>query len=534
MLRWTDLLRKMAVEHTGLLIGYGLITIVVSVELILSPVVILQIAKFFQQQKYKKATLLFVAFSLAFLFANVLDGVISSCYHKSVTTHAERLVVDHLLHPELTMIDDNLRGTWTFNTIDFSTELGQLSDMVRNQYFKCAVFLVGSNIAMWDRKDQLLNVSWLVQLLCVTALPWSIFRRTYLEKGKTTLALENEKFDYLDDIFHNRRSVVAHGMHQETLKTLDTKTVRHARSLSSVKLLVFLEVMVPSLVVTVVTLVVFIARLKGKSPETTLKDLLNASHRLYFVGYILQAYLPMFFSYCSLTYLQSRLGSTESSRSSTGSTNLVDPTLGVCFHTVTFRYVNQDVLNGSCLQFPNNSTTALVGKSGSGKSTILNLIKGFLWPTEGYITYHNLPLHLIPDRHRLIGYVAQVPQLFNTTVWANIGYSVPELNREQVLERLRELDYFDFLARVGLTIDQEVGKNGERMSGGQKQMVQILRVLLMNPEVLLLDEPTAAMDYENSEAVVALIARSTQSRIVVMITHDVKLLSYVQTTIYLT
>ena len=120
----------------------------------------------------------------------------------------------------------------------------------------------------------------------------------------------------------------------------------------------------------------------------------------------------------------------------------------------------------------------------------------------------------------------QHPQILNTKVWENVGYGLPELNREYIEARLNTKGLLPFLAYAGLDLNDDVGKNGDKLSGGQRQIVQLLRVLLLDPIILLLDEPTAALDKERSERVMELICRSTSDKIVIMVTHDLSLLKY--------
>ena len=210
-----------------------------------------------------------------------------------------------------------------------------------------------------------------------------------------------------------------------------------------------------------------------------------------------------------------------------------DPSEGLNFHEVTFLYPNSDkpILHESCVSFPVQSRTAVVAPSGTGKSTVMNLIKGFLVPTSGYITLHGVPL--CSGDNRRIGFVCQQPQIFNTTVWENIGYGCSDLSREEIEATLREGGLYDILSSIGLELDQRVGKGGGCLSGGQKQVVQLLRVLITDPDVLLLDEPSAALDDTTREIIMELIVRSMGSRIIILVTHDQDMLQYVDRVLHL-
>jgi subfamily B ATP-binding cassette protein MsbA len=201
------------------------------------------------------------------------------------------------------------------------------------------------------------------------------------------------------------------------------------------------------------------------------------------------------------------------------------PRDAIRFAGVRFRYdaESDDVLRGIDLEIPAGRTTALVGRSGGGKSTIIDLIPRFHDITGGTITWDGLDLH----RLRLssiagqVAVVGQEPFLFDDTVRANIAYGRPGASQIEIEAAARRANLHDDILRLegGLGYDTPCGDRGGRLSGGQRQRVAIARALLRDAPVLLLDEPTSALDAQSEAHVQAALAELMKGRTVVVVAH---------------
>ncbi len=174
------------------------------------------------------------------------------------------------------------------------------------------------------------------------------------------------------------------------------------------------------------------------------------------------------------------------------------------FEDVEFEYdVDVPVLKGVSFHSDAGTTTALVGSSGSGKSTILSLVLNFIQPTKGTIRVDGKDLRIVKlrDYRRHLGVVLQDNFLFDGTILDNIRFSNPEANLEKIKEICRIANADEFIEKFPNGYDTVVGERGVKLSGGQRQRIAIARALLADPRILILDEATSSLDSE-SEALI--------------------------------
>ena len=159
--------------------------------------------------------------------------------------------------------------------------------------------------------------------------------------------------------------------------------------------------------------------------------------------------------------------------------------------------------NGYSLEIAAGTTVALVGASGSGKSTIIQLMERFYDPDSGVVTLDGVDLRELNVRwlRQQIGLVGQEPVLFSGTIAENIAYGKPGSTREDVENAARMANAWDFIQEFPAKFDTDVGEKGGQLSGGQKQRIAIARAMIKNPAVLLLDEATSALDTESERIV---------------------------------
>ena len=191
------------------------------------------------------------------------------------------------------------------------------------------------------------------------------------------------------------------------------------------------------------------------------------------------------------------------------------------FRNVSFRYDKKWILRNINLTIPKGKTIALVGQSGGGKSTLVDLIPRYYDVQEGEVlidgvNVKDLGIH---DLRQLIGNVNQEAILFNDSFRNNIAFGVDNATEEQIAEAAKIANAYDFIMQSEQQFNTTVGDRGSRLSGGQRQRVSIARAILKNPPILILDEATSALDTESERLVQDALERLMKTRTTVAIAH---------------
>ena len=193
----------------------------------------------------------------------------------------------------------------------------------------------------------------------------------------------------------------------------------------------------------------------------------------------------------------------------------------IVIKNINFRYEDENVLKDFSLQVKKGQTVALVGQSGSGKSTIANLLTRFYDVNEGTIAIDGIDikdmnLHSLRD---LMGLVTQDSILFNDTIKANISLGKLDATDNEIIEALKIANAYEFVKDLPLGIHTNIGDSGNKLSGGQKQRLSIARAVLKNPPIMILDEATSALDTESEKFVQVALENMMQNRTSIVIAH---------------
>ena len=194
---------------------------------------------------------------------------------------------------------------------------------------------------------------------------------------------------------------------------------------------------------------------------------------------------------------------------------------GISYNNVRFRYGEAWIIDGVQLDIKRGQTVALVGQSGSGKTTMADLLPRFYDVEEGSVTVDGIDIRdvKVADLRSLMGNVNQEAILFNDSFYNNITFGVENATREQVEEAARIANAYDFIMASEDGFDTNIGDRGCKLSGGQRQRISIARAILKNPPILILDEATSALDTESEHLVQEALDHLMHGRTTLVIAH---------------
>ena len=198
-----------------------------------------------------------------------------------------------------------------------------------------------------------------------------------------------------------------------------------------------------------------------------------------------------------------------------------DFTTAITLNNVTFAYAEQPVLTNFSLEVPKGKTVALVGQSGSGKSTIANLITRFYDVNQGAILIDGVDVKDMQTAslRKLIGVVSQDSILFNDTIKNNLLIGNPDATDEELITAAKIANAYEFINDLPEGFDTNIGDAGSKLSGGQKQRLSIARAVLKNPPIMVLDEATSALDTESERLVQNALENMMKHRTSIVIAH---------------
>jgi len=193
----------------------------------------------------------------------------------------------------------------------------------------------------------------------------------------------------------------------------------------------------------------------------------------------------------------------------------------ITFKDVTFSYGDRAVLSNINLEIPKGKIVALVGPSGGGKSTLMDLLPRFIEPNQGTVEVDGVDINhiTVESLRNQMGFVNQESILFNDTIFNNIAFAKPDATLEEVTAAARIANAHDFIMETDSGYQTSIGDRGSRLSGGQKQRLCIARAVLGNPPIMLLDEATSALDTESEKLVQDALYKLMENRTSLIIAH---------------
>ena len=308
--------------------------------------------------------------------------------------------------------------------------------------------------------------------------------------------------------------------YDEHLQKWETAAVRNQTSLAA------LNAGQSAIIALGVTLLMLLASDGVVTGSMSLGDLVLVN------AFMLQLYMPLHFlgfvyreikhSLADMEKMFTLLTESEEIKDKSGASDLVKGDASVRFENVNFNYEpNRQILFDMTFEIPAGHNIAVVGHSGSGKSTISRLLFRFYEVTSGSILVNGQDIRSITQKslREAIGIVPQDTVLFNESIYYNIAYGRPEASREEVYEAAKSAHIHNFIENLPDKYETTVGERGLKLSGGEKQRVAIARAILKEPEILIFDEATSALDSKSEKAIQEELKRIAANRTTLTIAH---------------
>jgi len=455
-------------------------------------------------------------------FARVIMIKVGESFRKQI----QKDLFSSLIHADTQKINEKHSGEFISNiTHDVATVIGLVTVAMLN-LFKDSLTLVGLLCVMFYQ-------NWKLALVALVMIPFASLTAKILGKriGKVTSQWMNKAGDlnsYLIEIFKNHKLTKIFQQEDfEKKRALEKIENYKDRSEKIQIILVRNSPIMEFLTGIMIALLIFI------SAKLISSNQLEVSNFFSFLAAMMLAYQPV--RSLSTLHMEIQKGlsgarrllpiidETPSVKEIPEAKTLKVDQGNINFSNVEFYYPMNEtkILKNMNLSFPGKKMTALVGLSGAGKSTILNLIPRFYDKTNGDIKIDNQSIFevTLQSLRNEISLVSQGTTLFDDTIKNNIKYANPEATDEEIIEATKYSHANEFIEKLPDQYETIIGENGIRLSGGEKQRISIARALLKKSSIILLDEATSSLDSDTEEKIQDAINLLTKGRTTVVIAH---------------
>ncbi|HSK21495.1 MAG TPA: ABC transporter ATP-binding protein [Longimicrobiales bacterium] len=473
-------------------------------------------------------TALCIAIAIVFLFKNIFDYLrqyLVVRLEQSVTRDLRNIVYGHLLELDLRFYNRTRAGQ-IINRLTSDTDL--LRTMVTKNISTFVTSVLQVVISIWV----LLEISWELTLLALVVMPmtFGIWRRLLapLRRGdRRVLEQSGEVTSHLQETVSGVRQVKAAAAERfESVRFRNLTETYFGSVVRTERIRALASPLSETMgAVGTVLLLWFGGRM-------VVEGQLTAGAFIAFIAISLKLYQPVKWLTKFPSMVQPGLSAADrifefldtpiEMVDSPGARQFESVRDAIRFENVSFSYTSDaPVLADVSLTARRGTVTALVGPSGAGKTTLVDLVARFYDPTGGRITIDGIDIrdYSVKSLRRRMGVVTQETVLFHDTVRANIAYALPDATQDGVERAARAANAHDFIMQMPDGYDTVLGERGTRLSGGQRQRIAIARAILRDPPILIFDEATSALDSESERLVQEAIEHLLEGRTVFVIAH---------------
>ena len=482
--------------------------------------------------KYFKIDASFFMLSSIFIFGNFMKAIIET-FTRYVCLKIKYVLFENLSEEKLKVI---FQANWKFfGNADhgilmnsFQKELNNISDTISKMAQQLAYIvqlIVYFIIPLWINFELTL-IALLVAMFFMT--PFLFLHKHSLKLGRKNTNTANIMIRKLYELFQSVRLIISHNKQNKTIEYYLKKVKNHSKAAVESQLFISATSILfqPFTILAAIIAVGLSDSTHDNLPETTavLWSLMRAMPVL---SKILQSNLNITNLLPSMEQVNhvSNLANKFVSNNGTIKFDKVDNYL--FFKNVYFAYEKRKfALENINLSIKENSVTAFVGSSGSGKSTIIDLILGLQSPVKGEIFVDKTPYRKINLSffREHIGYVPQDPQLFDMTIKENLQWFDNKISNNEIITACKRSNAMEFIEKLPNKLETQAGNQGSSFSGGQRQRLTIARALLQKPSLLILDEATSALDTKSNIYVHKTLEKLKDKMTIIIVSHKLEAL----------
>jgi len=465
------------------------------------------------------------------LFSLITESALQIVNLRMTSILGQRIVRDlrnsvfqHLLHRKHAYFDKNTVGTMVTRAV---SDIESINDMFSQGF----IVIAGDILTICIFIGVMLAVNPLLALIAMSTIPLLFIATALFKRGvkssfsqvRTAVASLNT---FIQEHINGMAVVQLFNRQQAEYKKFITINAEHRKA--HIRSILYYSVFFPVVEILIsisIALVLWTAGLKHNSWHLGLGEL------TFFIMMVQLMFRPIRILADRLNALQmgfvsaerifSVLDNTESMEDS-GTVNFNGLTTAIEFKNVFFAYKpDEPVIKGISVYFEKGKTHAIVGQTGSGKSTIAALMARFYDPDSGSITFDGVPLTQYRMSHirRKTALVLQEVHLINDTIFNNISLRNSEISRAQVLKGIQELHLDTFISSFEGGLDYKVQERGQSLSSGQRQLIAFIRAYIFNPDIFILDEATATLDSYTEQYIQTALQTLLKNRTCILIAH---------------
>ncbi|NBT38879.1 MAG: ABC transporter ATP-binding protein [Alphaproteobacteria bacterium] len=470
--------------------------------------------------------LLVVGLSVIKAVASYVQVVMMSHIGQSIVARLQCRLVRKLLAADLSWIGQRHTGTLISSLINDAQKVQDATAQVMTAIIRDGLTMIGLVIVMFYQDWALASIGIFV------VLPGAIAIQKLAGKTRSAASASMKETGTLtalmDDALKGLREVRAYGQEDHEVSRIGNsieKRLRHV--MATIKAKTLGGPVAEALSGAGIAAAIIYAGWRGMEGELGLNNFVS------FLAAMMMAYQPM--RAIANTFARLHEGAVAAERmyeiidtkpqinSPSVPESVHKPVTGtISFRQASFSYSDQDpILQDITIDMPSGTTTAIVGPSGSGKSSLLNLIPRFFDVVSGQVLVDNIDVRSwdLTELRKQIAIVAQKPFLFDDTVAANIAYGQPQASHEEIVSAAQKAAAHEFIMQLPEGYQTLVGESGSRLSGGQQQRIAIARAMLKDAPILLLDEATSALDNASERIVQHALQTLMRGRTTILIAH---------------